>query len=188
MFGIIYKIVNKINGKLYVGQTWDTLKHRFNNHKYGNKQCIKLSRAIAKYGTQNFDIESILIAHTQEVLDYWEIYFIKNLDTIANGYNIREGGSRGKHSLESRRKMSEVRKGIIFSEETKRRIKMNNRAGEFDVRKKISLSNAAKTTLYDIKEIKKLAKSGIRQTEIAKKFSISKSYVSKIVNNVRRNF
>ena len=40
MFGIVYKIINKVNGKLYVGQTWKTLRHRFNNHKYGNKQCI----------------------------------------------------------------------------------------------------------------------------------------------------
>ena len=116
------------------------------------------------------------------------MYFIKSLGTIANGYNIREGGSRGKHSLESRRKMSEARKGIKLSEETKRRIKINNRTGEYDIRKRNSISTAFKTTLNDIGEIKRLSKAGVRQNKIAVQFGVSPSYVSKIVNNVRRDF
>lgn len=162
---------------------------RFSQHKRDTREkCIKLVRAFNKHGRDNFIIESILVAHTQDVLDYWETHFIKKYNAVANGYNCREGGSRGKHSMESRRKMSEVRKGIKLSDETKKRIKMNNRASEFDIRKKMSTSTAIKTTLSDIREIKRLSRSGVTQGKIAAQFGVCQSYISKIVNDARRNF
>ena len=107
----IYKITNVFNDKVYVGQTWSTLAHRWGQHTSGKKVCIKLCRALDKYGKSNFKIELITIAHTQEVANHWETYFIKRYDSIKNGYNIREGGSRGKHSEETKIKMSAAAMG-----------------------------------------------------------------------------
>jgi len=32
-FGVIYKITNTVNGKVYIGQTVSTISHRWNQHK-----------------------------------------------------------------------------------------------------------------------------------------------------------
>lgn len=102
---IVYVITNLANGKTYVGQTWKTLQKRWCGHCTENS-CIKLVRAIKKYGKDKFTIKLVTITHTQENADYWEIYFIQKYDSINNGYNIRLGGSNGKHSEETKRKMS----------------------------------------------------------------------------------
>ena len=99
----IYKISNTINNKLYIGQTWFTKNVRFTQHKR-DKLCIKLAHAFNKYGKENFNVEFITVAGTQECADYWELFFIKKYDTIKNGYNIKMGGSTGKHSEVSNHK------------------------------------------------------------------------------------
>jgi group I intron endonuclease len=65
MKGKIYKITNKLNGKIYVGQTIKSLEDRFQKHccgtsakdKYHFNMAIK--KAIRKYGKDNFTIELI---------------------------------------------------------------------------------------------------------------------------------
>ncbi len=48
----IYKIINKINGKIYIGQTVKTLDERLQSHYYGSryKQNSHLLKSIKKYG------------------------------------------------------------------------------------------------------------------------------------------
>jgi group I intron endonuclease len=88
--GIIYKISNNVNDKIYIGQTWKTIGDRFSGHKYNGKNinkknnCVKLSNALNKHGISNFKIEMLCVTHTQECMDYWEIYFIKQYDSIKN--------------------------------------------------------------------------------------------------------
>lgn len=56
---IIYKITNKINGKVYIGQTTDSLSRRKSGHiqaaTSGSKS--KLYSAMRKYGVENFEFE-----------------------------------------------------------------------------------------------------------------------------------
>lgn len=105
MINSIYKITNSINDKVYIGQTWRPIKKRFSYHKRENN-CIKLVRAFEKYGKKNFNIELIVSALDQLTADYLERFWITVYDSIENGYNIREGGSRGRHSEETKKKMS----------------------------------------------------------------------------------
>ncbi len=137
---IIYKLTNKVNGKLYIGQTIRDLDERLYWHFYSAKTgpTSYIHRAIRKYGIQSFECSVIDSTDTKETLDEKEVYWIKFLKTKApDGYNMTDGGSGGStnkgkpHSKETIRKMSDQKKGDNnpffgkrHSEETKR--KMSN--------------------------------------------------------------
>lgn len=119
MINIIYIIKNRINSKIYVGQTWDTLEYRWRSG-HGYAKCTHLQHAITKYGKNNFYYEILTVCSTQEVADYWESYFIQRFDSVKNGYNLLTGRSNGKHSEETKRKISVAKLGTIASEEARK--------------------------------------------------------------------
>lgn len=87
----IYKIVNKVNGKMYIGQSVN-IAERWKNHKIDAKsKDFPLYRAIRKYGLDNFLFEVIEQCRIEE-LDDKEIYWIKFYNTYDNGYNCTIGG------------------------------------------------------------------------------------------------
>lgn len=52
---IIYKATNKINGKVYIGQSHKSLEERMRRHKNDSiRQDSYFYRAIRKYGWENF--------------------------------------------------------------------------------------------------------------------------------------
>lgn len=56
---VVYKITNKINDKIYIGQTTRSLKDRWRNHLSQYSGCVAIKNAIDKYGADNFIIEVI---------------------------------------------------------------------------------------------------------------------------------
>ena len=89
---IIYKITNKINGKVYIGQTVRSLRDRWYGHCNAPTNTA-IHHAIVKYRKENFTIEQIDSAKTREELDQKEIYWIQFYDCLApNGYNVTKGG------------------------------------------------------------------------------------------------
>src|ERR1700686_4527969 len=115
MLNTIYILKNKINDKVYIGQTWKLLKDRWNNGN-GYLGSHKIERAIKKYGKDNFYYEILTFCSTQKCADIIESFFIKKYNSINNGYNITIGGVKGvmtgrKHSEKSKNKMSESHKG-----------------------------------------------------------------------------
>ena len=94
---IIYKITNKVNGKVYIGQTKTPLNQRMNKH-YSRANCIEditgIDAAIRKYGKENFDVE-IIDTCTEEQLDDLERFYIAKYDSYENGYNLTRGGQDG---------------------------------------------------------------------------------------------
>ena len=88
--------------------------------------CKKLSNSIQKYGIDNFVIEEIDFAETPEKADELEKFYIKKFDTIASGYNLKEGGSNGLLSTETKKKISESLRGHIVSEDTKNKLSDQN--------------------------------------------------------------
>ena len=136
--GVIYLRTNKINGKKYVGQvTTKRFKARQNKWKTISVQYAgkAIDAARAKYGIDAFDFE-ILKECKDEELNQWEIYYIKELNTkVPYGYNMTDGGDGCYgyiHSEETKKKLSETRKGKKHSEETKQKI------GEAQKGKKLS--------------------------------------------------
>lgn len=95
----IYKIVNDVNGKIYVGQTIRTIESRFQDHlKSAEKgEWGHLFNAIRKYGSEHFCIELVCTASSQQELDELEDYYICLWDTIKNGYNMIRGGAHFKY-------------------------------------------------------------------------------------------
>lgn len=110
---IIYKVSNKINGMLYVGQTTQTLVNRWQDHIRGDKQANSyLHKAIQKYSKENFTIEEIDSAKTPEGLNALEEYYIKTLNTLApNGYNLLPGGLNRSCHPDTKKKISATLKG-----------------------------------------------------------------------------
>lgn len=117
--GFIYKITCLINKKPYIGQTTTTVKERFAEHctngrnfsEDGPSTCRKLYRAMRCYGTQNFVVETIYVLEPYDKikLDEIETHYIKEFDSIKNGYNLMTGGgSSGTHTNETRKLMSET--------------------------------------------------------------------------------
>ena len=144
---VIYKIVNKINNKVYIGQTKNTAEERFKGHlaRYRNGCGGKLYNAMRKYGIENFYIETIdsvddKSSDCEKELNEKEIYWINYYNSTEDGYNVLIGGDvnrmyspeaiknhKNKMSLpETRKKISDslklYRKNNPFSEDHRKRL------------------------------------------------------------------
>lgn len=87
---IIYKVTNKCNGKIYIGQHH---KEALFNYK-GSGVLLKL--AYKKYGIENFSFEILKSGiDTKEELNEFEKYFIRELrsNNPNIGYNLTAGGA-----------------------------------------------------------------------------------------------
>ncbi|MBS5307762.1 hypothetical protein [Clostridium sp.] len=142
VYGVIYKIINLTNRKVYIGQT--TRENGFNGrygfkgqgiervynyyeYKRNNQQTYNyhLLNSIKKYGFESFDVIEVLdIAFSQIELDIKEYIYIKRYNSTNRnfGYNSKEGGSNGKHSENSKCKIGNlvvcVNDGKIFKSKT----------------------------------------------------------------------
>lgn len=91
----IYKIVNLVNGKIYVGQSINIQKRWYQHKSDYNKEggCPILYAAIRKYGIENFSFE-VIEECSLELLDEREKHWISQMNTLnPNGYNIALGGT-----------------------------------------------------------------------------------------------
>ena len=93
----IYKITNIQNNKVYIGQTIRPVKDRFHRHindAMNNILDTHFARAIRKYGKENFIIEIIDTAQTQDELNQKERYWIRYYNSIEQGYNETDAISK----------------------------------------------------------------------------------------------
>lgn len=117
-FNYIYKITNKINGKIYIG------KHSTDNLNDGYMGSgVVLRQAIKKYGVENFTKEILEFCDKEVELNDLEKHYIDKYKSTDKsiGYNLTKGGDgtlgftpwlKGKHlSDEIKKKLSEAKKG-----------------------------------------------------------------------------
>jgi len=118
----IYKITNKINQKVYIGQCVShILNHkkfrpygmnrRFNCHvseAFSKKknQCHYLNNSIRKYGPENFIVQLICNCTLDEADMIETSEISKNNSLFPNGYNLNTGGMSSKHTNESKKRVS----------------------------------------------------------------------------------
>lgn len=95
IMGYIYKIINQVNQKIYIGQTSKTIQERFKEHLIDSKkESLKnrpLYRAINKYGFDKFTIELVEECDNNELSER-EIFWINYYNSYHNGYNATLGG------------------------------------------------------------------------------------------------
>ncbi|MFS0905698.1 GIY-YIG nuclease family protein [Priestia aryabhattai] len=125
MYGIIYKITNLVNGKVYIGQSTRNLisrkREHFSDARVGSK--LPIHNAIRKYGEASFIFEVIDEAFNEDELNNKEIHWIKDYNSYvhwneSNGYNCSLGGDKagvgeshpmyGKHGAENPNSISVV--------------------------------------------------------------------------------
>lgn len=109
----IYKITNNVNGMIYIGKTKNSIIHRWKQHcaSINTMNRFRLHEAIEEYGKENFSIEKIDEASTEQESCEKEIYWISFYDCIfPNGYNVSKGGKNGGHT----RKIKNVETGEVF--------------------------------------------------------------------------
>lgn len=165
----IYKIVNTINGRVYVGSA-SCLGGRRKAHEYrlkaGTHHSIKLQRAWNKYGESAFKFEVIELVSGEEELLRREQHWIDFYKAAEKGYNVAHVAGRTvgiRWTEEQKRKASESKKGVKkspehvaamsavrvgkrLSEETRRKIgeKAKARFADPAEREKISKANAGR--------------------------------------------
>lgn len=122
-YGIIYKIRNKINNKLYFGQTCQKggFDRRYKHNILGYTHNEHLKRSMEKYGLDNFEIDKEFdVAYSKEELDSLERMYILLYDTTNSkfGYNKETGGlSNGKSNEETKLKIGKSSKEKWKNEE-----------------------------------------------------------------------
>ena len=107
----IYKITNKLNGKIYIGQSIHC-GERFDQHCGNNSQLI--DQTIQNDGIENFTFEILKTVENSNELNYWEDYYIIQYNSMyPNGYNRRWNTNHKDRSLIGKEK-EEV--PLIFEE------------------------------------------------------------------------
>ncbi len=143
--GTIYILRNKTSGKCYVGQTIVPLKRRFKNHKTSSSA---IGSAIRKYGFDSFEIIEFT-GIPEHLLDDLETGMIIKVDSVApSGYNIMSGGQKTRHappvSDETRRKMSNAKKGKRLTPEAIEKIRKAKMGHPVSDERRQKISGAAK--------------------------------------------
>lgn len=92
MYGYVYKTENLVNGRMYIGKH----KSEYYDESYYGSGSI-LSKAISKYGIENFSNEVLYEAESLEDLNRAEKMYIKEYKEKYGRYcyNIAEGGDGG---------------------------------------------------------------------------------------------
>lgn len=152
---LVYKIINNITNKIYIGLTTRTVEERIREHLKDSKiHKYPLYHAINKYGWNNFKVEVIDTAETIQELNSKEEYWIKQLNCISpNGYNLQTGGLSKRQSKETKAKIRSANIGRILTEEHKEKISLAHRGKKHSKEHvaKIVLANTGKKRSQEFK-------------------------------------
>lgn len=116
------------SGKVYVGITCQNPKKRWKGGagyvRTDNHQPL-FANAILKYGWDNIEHKIVATGLTKEEANELEKALITQYKVLKKSYNITDGGDGGlgtKHTEETKRHLSEIKKGKKLSEEHRRKI------------------------------------------------------------------
>ena len=125
----IYKVVNKINGKCYIGQTIQSISERKTKHLYdsNNGSNFIFHKAIRKYGIEKFKWKVLNEFDSKEETDKMEQFYIELFDSFygnEKGYNMTYGanGFTGRHHTEETKEILRQKCPHPQTEETKKKI------------------------------------------------------------------
>ena len=162
----VYKITNLVNGKIYIGKTYD-VNARWEKHvkiatNREEKAYQYLHKSINKYGADNFTIEKLEENLTEQESFEREIFWIKTLNSKNPdvGMNLTDGG--------------EGASGLKWSEDSREKIRGSNN------------HNFGKITPDDVKEKLKISSTG-RKLSTEAKLKISETHKNKTISDEQKN-
>lgn len=121
----IYKIVNKANGRYYIGSSKD-IHRRWLQHQREladrTHHNAHLINAWHKYGKDSFEVAVLEEVSIDKLYEVEQRYLDICAANPSEAYNLNYAPDGGRPSEESIRKISEKLKGRVFTEEHKRRI------------------------------------------------------------------
>lgn len=186
MYGYIYKTLNLINNKIYIGQKKSS---RFLGDKYlGSGKRLK--EAVNKYGSDSFKVFLLEEIQEEDKMDEREIYWISFYNSTNKdiGYNLSKGGNVNRtlvgenngfygkhHSEDTRQHLKDIWYKTHYpeplKEETKRKISEANRGKivSKETREKLSI-NAQNNPNYGMrgKHMSEEAKQKSREKRVGK--------------------
>lgn len=100
----VYKYTNIQNGKIYIGQTKNSLEERAQRDGLNYRECTRFYNAIKKYGWDSFVPTILADGLTVDEANYLEEYYIDFYDSTnpSKGYNLAAGGLNHSMGEESR--------------------------------------------------------------------------------------
>ena len=203
MIKAIYKIINLVNNKMYIGQTIHP-DRRWTEHKQKarhGQDKFPIHLAINKYGEENFLFE---IIEWTENYNEEEKRLIKELNTLSpNGYNLGEGGENHVMYGEDNPKNKVKNNDVLLIIQDLKDNKMTDRdiAIKYDLTDKIIADinhgyshkqdnetypirirhGSQKLTIEQVNEIKVLLETTlISYSELANKYNVSKPTIASI--------
>jgi group I intron endonuclease len=114
---MIYRIINTVTGKSYIGQTSVSIDRRMKHHVHmamaGNKNgCRLLHNSIRKHGWPVFTVHIVCVAPTRGYANFLEEQLINAYGTISpDGYNLKSGGKASAHHAETKLKIHQANLG-----------------------------------------------------------------------------
>lgn len=194
---IIYKVTDKTNQKIYIGQTVRSLDERMKEHL--RHRTTYFDKAYRKSNIDNFKVEIIDRAENIEELNKKEKYWINYFKClIPNGYNMCEGGENTMgfhHREESKKKMSITKSKMYLGEnnpfynkthseeQRKKWSKLRKGMSHLTEEQKIKLKEShftKKVINVDTKEIFSSVK------EAAEKYNLKATHISRVCNGKRK--
>jgi group I intron endonuclease len=171
----VYMIKNKVNGKAYIGMTKEKVQTRFKRHLGRDKhsRCYALQAAFAKYGNENFSIETLYEGDSYSEIKMVEKGLIAQYGTMTpNGYNLTAGGDGAcgyKHSPERVAQMI-----------ARNKIKL---LGNQNAKGHKGSTHSAKLTNKEVHYIKLSLLTGMAVRELAKQFNVDRNTIVSIRDN-----
>lgn len=114
----IYKYENKLNHKIYIGQSTNITKRKW-EHVHAPSDSSLIDTLLKKYGEDNFEF-AIIEECMAEELDSREIYWINYYNSYENGYNLTKGGQSqfGEYNISAKLNNNKVGEIIKLLETT----------------------------------------------------------------------
>lgn len=109
---IIYKAINKLTGKIYVGATLKTLESRIKDHLQKARKKIggEFQKAISTYGEEAFEWTEIDTANGANEMAEKEKEYVIKFNSKEDGYNSDRGGGIKKNIYQY-----DLETGVILS-------------------------------------------------------------------------
>lgn len=181
---IVYKVTNKVNGKVYIGRTTQSLSKRKSGHKsaaYTANEGSYFYRAIRRYGWESFLFE-VIEEHTDiDALNAAEIRWIAEYNSTdrERGYNTSIGGEHGGLGVvktdDSKRKQAVTRRqnDYRFADLYEPKRNYNSRTGSANPRAKLDEGK--------VREIKRLfITTDLTDQEISERYGVSRPTINLI--------